>query len=455
MRRIGVAPTIGAMLITDLPSADVETLRSRLYGEVYGPDDEGWDEARRAWNLAVDQRPAAVAFPVTDSDVVAVVNFAREEGLRVAPQGTGHGASAIRSLEGTILLSTKRMRGVRIDPGARTARVRAGALWADVTGPASAYGLAPLAGSSHDVGVVGYTLGGGLSWLARKHGFACDSVTAIELVTADGEHIRTNAETDPELFRALRGGGGNFGVVTALEFKLYPVESLTAGAMAWPWERAEEIFNAWREWTRTVPDDITSLCRILQVPALPDVPPPLRGRKLVVIEAAILGDLDMLGPLRALEPELDMFAAMPPAGLIEIHNDPKGPVPGMGDHRLLADAPAEAIAALVAAAGPGSDSPLVSVELRHLGGALPVDAAFSLFAIGMVVSAEAAMAIDGALARVMDAVAPYDAGRALLNFSERPQPADRLFDGYTLNQLRAVKDRVDGDDLFAANHPLR
>jgi len=443
------------MLFTGLPSTDVEALRARLYGEVYGPDDEGWDEARRAWNLAVDQRPAAVAFPVTDSDVVAVVNFAREEGLRVAPQGTGHGASAIRSLEGTILLSTKRMRGVRIDPGARTARVRAGALWADVTGPASAYGLAPLAGSSHDVGVVGYTLGGGLSWLARKYGFACDSVTAIELVTADGEHIRTNAETDPELFRALRGGGGNFGVVTALEFTLYPVESLTAGAMAWPWERAEEIFNAWREWTRTVPDDITSLCRILQVPALPDVPPPLRGRKLVVVEAAILGDLDMLGPLRALEPELDMFAAMPPAGLIEIHNDPKGPVPGMGDHRLLADAPAEAIAALVAAAGPGSDSPLVSVELRHLGGALPVDAAFSLFAIGMVASAEAAMAIDGALARVMDAVAPYDAGRALLNFSERPQPADRLFDGYTLNQLRAVKDRVDGDDLFAANHPLR
>jgi UDP-N-acetylenolpyruvoylglucosamine reductase len=455
MRSIGVAPTIGAMLITDLPAADVDALRSRLYGEVYGPDDEGWDEARRAWNLAVDQRPAAVAVPLTDSDVVEVVNFARKEGLRVAPQGTGHGAAAMRSLEGTILLSTRRMRGVRIDPGARTARVRAGALWADVTGPASAYGLAPLAGSSHDVGVVGYTLGGGLSWLARKHGFACDSVTSIELVTADGDHVRTDAENDPELFRALRGGGGSFGVVTAMEFKLYPVEALTAGAMAWPWERAEEIFNAWREWTETVPNDITSLCRILQVPPLPDVPAPLRGRKLVVVEAAILGDADMLAPLRALEPELDMFAAMPPAGLIEIHNDPKGPVPGMGDHRLLAAAPAEAIKALVAAAGPGSDSPLVSVELRHLGGALPVDAAFSLFAVGVVASAEAAMAIDAALARVMEAMEPYDAGRALMNFADRPEQADRLFDGHTLHRLRAVKNRVDGGDLFAANHPLR
>ena len=278
------------MLITGLPSIDVEALRARLYGEVYGPDDEGWDEARRAWNLAVDQRPAAVALPITDADVVEIVNFAREEGLRVAPQGTGHGASALAGLDDTILLSTKRMRGVRIDPNARRARVRAGAIWQDVTAPASAYGLAPLAGSAHDVGVVGYTLGGGLSWLAREHGFACDSVTAIELVTADGALVRTDERNDPELFRALRGGGGNFGVVTSMEFKLYPVSELTGGALLWPQERAEEIFNAWREWTTTVPNHVTSLCRLLNVPPLPDVPEPLRGRSFVVVEAAILGD---------------------------------------------------------------------------------------------------------------------------------------------------------------------
>jgi hypothetical protein len=163
----------------------------------------------------------------------------------------------------------------------------------------------------------------------------------------------------------------------------------------------------------------------------------------------------MLTPLRALEPELDVFTAMAPAGLIEIHNDPKGPVPGMGDHRLLAAAPEEAIKALVAAAGPGSDSPLVSVELRHLGGALPIDAAFSLFAIGVVAGAEAAMAIDAALFRVMAAMEPFDAGRALMNFSDRPAQADRFFDRHTLHQLRAVKNRVDGGDLFSANHPVR
>jgi FAD/FMN-containing dehydrogenase len=442
------------MLLTDLPSIDVETLRSRLYGDVFGPDDEGWDEARRAWNLAVDQRPAAVALPLTDADVVEVVNFAREEGLRVAPQGTGHGAAAIASLERTILLSTRNMRGVRIDPSTRRARVRAGALWADVTAPASAYGLAPLAGSSPDVGVVGYTLGGGLSWLARKYGFACDSVLCIELVTADGILRKVSAHSDPELFRALCGGGGNFGVVTAIEFKLYPVEALTAGAMAWPWERALEIFTAWREWTALVPDDITSLCRMLQVPDLPDVPAPLRGRQLVVIEAAILGDSDMLAPLRALEPELDLFAPMPPAGLIELHNDPKQPMPGLSDHRLLADVDDATIAAIVGAAGPGSGSPLVSVELRHLGGALPIDAAFSLFAIGVPLDAASTMAIDTSLARLMAATLQYDAGRALMNFAEKSTGAGRFFDGYTLHQLRAVKGRVDGGDLFAANHPL-
>lgn len=442
------------MLITGLPSIDVEALRARLYGEVYGPDDEGWDEARRAWNLAVDQRPVAVAFPITNADVIEVVEFAREQGLRIAPQTTGHGAAAITSLEHTIIVSTKLMRGVRIDPKARRARVRAGALWADVTAPASEYGLAPLAGSAHDVGVVGYTLGGGLSWLARKHGFACDSVTAIELVTADGRLVRTDAGNDPELFRALRGGGGNFGVVTAMEFELYPVEQLAGGALLWPWERAEEIFNAWGEWTRTLPDEVTSLCRILQVPPLPDVPEPIRGRQFVIVEAAILGDDSVLAPLRALEPELDMVAPIPPAALIEIHNDPKQPMPGIADHRVVAGISPEAIRALVEVAGPGSGSPLVAVELRHLGGQLPVEG-FSLFAIGVPMDAESAMAIDTHLARVMAATAPYDAGRSLLNFADRPELAGRLFDGARLRELRAVKSRVDGGDLFAANHPVR
>ena len=282
------------MLITDRPSADVEALRSRLYGEVYGPDDDGWDEARRAWNLAVDQRPAAVAFPRD--------RRRRRRGRRLRPRGrparraAGHGPrrggdrarSSARSCS-----RTTRMRGVRIDPGARRARVRAGALWADVTAPAArATASRRWRAPRRDVGVVGYTLGGGLSWLARKHGFACDSVLAIELVTADGELVRkVTREHEPELFRALRGGGGNFGVVTAIEFKLYPRrgahggrDGVAVGARPGDLHRLARVDRAS---SRTTSRRCAGCCRSRTCPTCPA---PLRGRQLVVIEAAILGD---------------------------------------------------------------------------------------------------------------------------------------------------------------------
>jgi hypothetical protein len=458
------------MLITNRPDAGVEALRARLEGAVYGPSDAGWDRARAAWNLAVDQRPAAVAFPVTDADVVAAVAVARDAGLRIAPQGTGHGAAPLaRDLEGEILLSTARMRGVRIDPRARRARVRAGAVWGDVTLPASAYGLAPLAGSSADVGVVGYTLGGGLSWLGRKHGLACNSVTAIEVVTPERGLLRVDAEHDPELFWALRGGGGSFGVVTALELELYPAEDLYAGSMLWPWERAGEIYDAYRFWAETVPDEVTSLVRLLQAPNLPDVPTPLRGRRFVVFEAAILGHEDyrseIVEPLRSFGPELDMFALMPPAGLIEIHGDPKHPVPAMGNHRLLSRIDGAAVDALLEAAGPGSGSPFVSCELRHLGGELgrrrhghgalaALDADYSMFAVGVVTGAEAAMAIDASLTELLDAMSPWDAGTGYLNFVETRDHPRRFFDTATYGRLKAVKAAVDPDGVVLANHPI-
>ena len=213
---------------------DVRALREELNGAVTVAGDAGWDNARAAWNLAVDQRPAAVAEPETVADVVAIVRFARERGMRVAAQGTGHGAAALGSLEDTVLVKMHRMRVVGIDPEARLARAQAGALWGDVVGPASEHGLAALAGSSHDVGVVGYTLGGGLSWLSRKHGLAANDVVAIQVVTADGRVRVVSADHEPDLFWALRGGGGSFGIVTAIEMRLHPVEELCAGMLAFP-----------------------------------------------------------------------------------------------------------------------------------------------------------------------------------------------------------------------------
>jgi FAD/FMN-containing dehydrogenase len=457
------------MLMDNVPTVETDELRARMQGAVVAPADSTWDEARTAWNLAVDQRPALVAMPESVADVVAIVDFARTYGLRVAPQGTGHNASAIASLDRTILVKTSALREVEIDVAARRARTGAGVLWAEVTGPASEHGLAPLAGSSPDVGVVGYTLGGGLSWLSRRHGLAANSVVAIEVVTADGRHVRCDRNHEPELFWALRGGGGSFGIVTAIEFVLYPAAEVYGGAMLWPWERAAEVLKRYVEWCRTAPDAISTSARILQVPPLPDIPEGIRGRQFVAIDGAYLGGADaaaaVLAPLRALEPEIDMFGPIPAAALSHIHMDPEQPVPAHGDGMVLDELTPAAIEALVAIAGPGSGSPLLSVELRQLGGAIGVPpaehgalakigGAFAFFAVGMAMTPEMGGAVEAHLHRVIAAMDPWDAGRRYLNFTERVADASAFFPEGTLRRLQAVKREHDPGDVFCSNHPV-
>ena len=454
----------------DLSPADaLAALRRAIAGAIVAPGDRGWDEARVAWNLAVDPCPALVALPSSARDVAAVVAYAAEQGLQVAPQGTGHNAGPLGSLEDTILLKTERLREVTIDPVERTARVGAGVLWAEVTGPASEHGLAPLACSSPDVSVVGYTVGGGLSWLSRRHGLAANSVLAIELVRADGRLVRCDRDNEPELFSALRGGGGSFGVVTAIEFVLYPAPQVYAGALLWPWERASEVLTAYVEWCRTAPDAISTSARLLQVPPLPDIPEPVRGRQFVAIDGAYLGDPEAgaaaLAALRALEPEIDMFAPVPAAALSHIHMDPEQPVPGHGDGMVLGELTPAAIETLVGVAGPGSGSPLLAVELRQLGGAVGVPpaehgalakigGAFALFAVGMAMTPEMGAAVEAHIDRVTEAMDPWDAGRRYLNFTERSADASAFFPGGTLRRLQAVKRAFDPGDVFCANHPV-
>ncbi len=432
--------------------------------------EEGWDSARAAWNLAFDQRPAMVALPASADEVARVVRFARESGLRVAVQAEGHNSGALSPLEeDTLLLKTLRMVGTELDPGARRARVAAAAKWRDVSDPMSEEGLAPLGGSSAEVGIVGFTLGGGHGWLARKHGLACNSVHAAELVTADGELVRADQESEPDLFWALRGGGGSFGAVTALEFELYPVPELYAGMLVWPWERSDEILHAWREWLPGLPTEMSSWGRILQVPPLPDVPEPVRGRKLAVIEAAYLGAEDagaeLLRPLRGLDPEMDTIASVPPAALGYLHMDPEDPVPALSGHQMLEELPSEAIDALVEAAGPGSGSPLLSVELRQLGGALAQPASdggaitglsqsFAMFAVGMAMDADMAASVSRHAGVVTQALAPWDSGVKYGNFTEAPTDARMCYPPDTYERLQQVKARYDPDDVFRANHPI-
>ena len=441
-----------------------------IAGDVVLPGDPQWDSARQAWNLAVDQHPVAVALPRTAADIVAIVDAARERGLRVAAQGTGHNASALGSLESTVLVKTERMRDVHICPEARYARVEAGAQWIDVTAPASEHGLAALAGSAADVGVVGYSLGGGIGWLAREHGLATNSIIAIELVTADGELVRTDARNEPELFWALRGGGGNFGVVTAMEFNLYDAKQLYAGAMLFPWERSAEVLHRWREWTLDAPRSVTTSARIMQFPPFPEVPEPLRGRAFVVVDGAYNGPeaegAAAFAPLRDLGPEVDLFAAVPPVALSHIHMDPPEPVPGRGDGTLLGELPASAIDAFVAAAGPEARSQLLVAELRQLGGAAGepaagggaldrLDGAYALFGAGMAPDSEIAALVDIGLERLRGAMAPWDAGRPYLNFAERSDTdVAAAYAADAHDRLRAVKAQVDPHNLIQANHEI-
>ena len=452
-----------------LTTEDVKDLRDRIAGEIVVPGDSAWDAARQAWNLSVDQRPAAVALPESAEDVAAVIDFAAALGLRVAPQGTGHNAGPLEPLEQAILIKTSAMRGVEIDAQARRARVQAGAIWDDVVPHAAEHGLAALAGSAKDVGVVGYTLGGGIGWLARSHGLACTSVLAVEAVAADGRILRADAESEPDLFWALRGGGGSFAVVTALEFALHPITEVYAGAMFWPMERAGEILHTWSKLVAEAPRELTSVGRIMQFPPIPDVPEPFRGRSFALVEAVYLGSEDegaeLLAPLRALGPELDTFATIPIEALSELHMDPPQPVPSAGDGMLLSELPGEAVEALVAAAGAGSGSPLLSVEVRQLGGALAdssdaggalpsIEGDFLLFAVGIAMDADSKAAVETHVAKVRDALGRWDAGRSFMNFTERQADPSELFAEDAYARLRRVKAAYDPKDVICANHAI-
>ncbi len=444
-------------------------LRRRLQGAVLEPGAAGWELATQAYNLTCVQQPALTVVPRDVPDVIEVVDFARESGLQVAPQRTGHNAEPLGALDDVILLRTDALQGVEIDAVRRSARVRSGAKWADVVPAASELGLAALHGSTPDVSVTGYALGGGVGWYARKLGLATNSVTAIELVTADGSFRRVDLENEPELFWALRGGGGSFGVVTALELELYAIPEVYAGVLFFPWERTDEVLHAWNAWTPTLPDEVTSVGRILQLPPLPEIPEPLRGGKFAVVEAVVIGDeamgAELIAPLRELSPALDTFAMVPPVGIAELHMDPPEPLPYVGSGQMLGSLPDAAVDAFVAAAGPTSGSSLVSAEIRHLGGALrrssphhgalsTLDAGFITFGVGLALDEGSYAAGRERLGVVEDALAPYTNGRQYLNFTEAQTDPARFYRDDVYRRLREVKAAVDPGEVFRANHPI-
>lgn len=448
-----------------------EALRGLCGGGVHLPGDAGYDGARMPWNVAVDQRPAAVAVPRDVADVVDVVRGAAAAGLRVAPQGSGHGAAALaeRGLDDVVLVRTARLASVSVDPATRTARVEGGALWQDVVDAVAPYGLAALHGSSPDVAVIGYSLGGGLGWYGRKLGLATNSLTAVELVTADGSLVRADTEHHADLFWALRGGGGSFGVVTAVEFRLYPIADVVAGMLLWDRERAPEVVRAWASWSAQAPDEVTTSMRVMSFPPLPELPDFLRGRQVVVVDGAVLADdataAALLAPLRALGPELDTFTRVPSASLTRLHMDPEGPTPAVAGATVLDSLPEEAVTALLAEVGPGSTSSLLSAELRQLGGALGrsdprsgvlarVDGAYAGFFVAVAPTPETAARGRLDAQRLVDALEPWSSGRSFLNFTEQRTDTSTAYEVAAWERLCAVRAQVDPDGLFVANHQV-
>jgi FAD/FMN-containing dehydrogenase len=251
--------------------------------------------------------------------VVDAIDYAQAEGLRVAAQRTGHSAEPLGDLADSLLIRTAALSRASIDAERRVARVGSGALWGDLVPQASELGLAACHGSSPAIGIAGYSLGGGVGWCARKHGLQCNRVTAIELVDATATERRVDAAGDAELFWALRGAGGDFGVVTAIEFELLPITEVFAGALFFPLSLAPEVLHTWHQFIRTAPDEVTSVARVMNLPATPEMPEAMRGRSFAIVEAvALLPEpeaVELLAPLRGLSGAImDTFATVPPAG---------------------------------------------------------------------------------------------------------------------------------------------
>lgn len=444
--------------------AGLEQLQNQVSGSIVTPDHADYEHARLSHNLALDQHPALILIAQNAEDVVAGVRFAREAGLNIGIQSTGHGMHI--PVDNSLLIITSQMKAVQVDVKNQTARVEAGARWENVLAESTPHGLAPLLGSSPHVGVVGYTLGGGIGWLARRYGYAADSVRWIDIVTADGVLRRASPAENSDLFWGLRGGGGNFGVVTALEFNLYPVASLYGGNLFYPAESAADALRFFRDWVKTVPDEMTSSIAVMKFPSLPMVPAELRGKIEVIFRAAYTGDVDEGAAyiqkwIDWQTPLNNTFRQMPFSEVATISNDPTTPAPVYGSNEMLNDLSDEAVEVIIRyVTNPAS--PMAMVDIRHAGGAIAKvapdanaigsrDAQMFLQMGGIIPTPEVEANMRAYVAEFRAALRPYRHGGAYLNFMVGAEACHRAKEAYlpeTLQRLIALKSKYDPDNRF-------
>ncbi|MFD2092677.1 FAD-binding oxidoreductase [Blastococcus deserti] len=458
-------------LVPSFPPGALDELRSRVRGPVLAAGDDGLAAEVATWNVAVQHTPAVAVGATCAADVEAAVAWAVAHDLRVAVQATGHGP--VRNAAGALMITTRRMQGLSIDPERRMARVEAGVKWMRVQEAAAEFGLAGLCGSSSDVGVVGYTLGGGMGSLGRKHGFAADHVQAVEIVTADGRLRRVSVDSEPELFWAVRGGKGNLGIVTALEFGLVPVPSLFGGGIFFAGDDAPALLHRFREWTPTLPEEVSTSIAILRMPPMEELPPPLRGQTVVHLRYAYAG-ADHAEAERLLSPMkiagtilLGHVGPMRTDEMDAIHMDPVDPVPAWEKGMLLRELAGETVEALLAAAGPQVEVPLIMAELRLMGGALGRPAAvpnavpgrsgaYGVFLLGPGIP-ELAQIVPAVGRGVLAALEPWAAPEKMVNFLgdvSGPEEVAAAYPPATRERLREVKRAVDPAGVFTFGHAI-
>jgi FAD/FMN-containing dehydrogenase len=457
-----------------LGAATLTEFEDGLTGAVVRPGDEGYDEARAIWNGAHDARPAVIARCTDTADVRHAIGFARSEGLDVAVRGGGHSIPGFSTVDDGIVIDLSPMKGIAMDADARTVRAEGGVLWAELDAATQEHGLAVTGGLVSTTGVAGFTLGGGIGWLMRKHGLACDNLRAAEIVTADGQVLIANAGENADLFWGLRGGGGNFGVVTAFEFDLHPVgPTVAAGPVFYPGERAREIMRFYRDYVRDLPDEATTLVNLLTAPPAPFLPEDWHGKKLVALIGCYSGDRDegmkALQPLRDLgDPVADLIGPMPYTQMQSLIDAlwPKGTQAYMkaGYLRKLDDHAIDTLASY----HQNATSPSSEIHIQHFGGAIARvgddetavgerRAPFVLNAIASTHDPAGGLEthVDWAQ-RLYAEIEPSLTGSAYINFlsAEGSERVRAAYGPDKFDRLRALKDRYDPTNLFHLNQNI-
>ena len=465
--------TIEATTPHGLGGATLAELEQGLRGQLIRPSDEAYDEARAIWNGAHDRRPALIVRCAGVADVMRAVQFARSENLLVAVRGGGHSLPGFSTCDGGMVVDLSAMTAVRVDPARRTASAEGGCTWADFDHETQAFGLAVTGGLVSTTGIAGFTLGGGIGWLMRKVGLTCDNLIAADLVTADGQLVHASAEEDPELLWGLRGGGGNFGIATSLEYRLHPIgPMLLAGPIFFAGDRAEEVLHFYRDWVRELPDEVTTLANLTTAPPAPFLPEAVHGKPIVAVVAVHAGEPErgraLLQPLKDLgDPVADLIGVMPYAAMQSLLDA----LWTRGAHNYMRSAYLDELSDAAISATVGSHqavpSPHSEIHLHHFGGAVARagegDAAFgdrsAQYVLNVIARSPDAEGFDANVAwarATTQALAPVSRDGAYINFmgDARDERLRASYGEQNYERLVALKRRYDPTNLFQLNQNI-